>query len=185
MEEVIYNDLNKQMKNTIDHYTLEMSKIRTGRASTAMLDSVKVDYYGSRQSLKNIAHFSVPEPQLIVITPFDPSSLEMIESAIISSDLDMSPNNDGSVIRLNVPALTEERRQELIKFVHKIIEEGRVSIRNFRREANDKLKSLQKNEGLSEDNLKRALENVQESVDSSIAKLGELEKSKEKEFSSN
>ena len=182
MVEKIYNELDNQIKKTIDYYVVEIAKIRTGRASTSMLDGLKVDYYGSSQSLKNIAHFSVPEPQLIIITPFDPSSLEMIENAIIASDLGMNPNNDGNVIRLSVPALTEERRKELIKFVHKITEEAKISIRNFRREANDKLKSLQKNEGLSEDNLKRAFDNVQETVDNSIDKLSKIQNTKEKEI---
>ena len=181
MVDQIYNEIKVQMDKTILHYQNELTKIRTGRASSVMLDSVNVDYYGTMQPLKNIAHISVPESQMIVITPFDPSSLEMIEAAITSSDLGMNPNNDGNVIRLNVPSLTEERRKELIKHVHKIIEEGRVSIRNIRRDVNERIKKL-KDSGLSEDNIKRALDNVQESTDDSIKKLNGISETKEKEI---
>tara|TARA_B100001750_G_scaffold105242_1_gene83322 strand:+ start:160 stop:711 length:552 start_codon:yes stop_codon:yes gene_type:complete len=181
MVDQIYNEMKVQMDKTILHYQNELTKIRTGRASSVMLDSVNVDYYGTMQPLKNIAHISVPESQMIVITPFDPSSLEMIEAAITSSDLGMNPNNDGNVIRLNVPSLTEERRKELIKHVHKIIEEGRVSIRNIRRDVNERIKKL-KDSGLSEDNIKRALDNVQESTDDSIKKLNGISETKEKEI---
>ena len=181
MVEQIYMEMKNNMDKTIAYYQNELSKIRTGRASVTILDSVNVDYYGTMQPLKNIAHISVPEPQMIVITPFDPSSIEIIESSIVSSDLGMNPNNDGNVIRLSVPALTEERRKEIIKHVHKIIEEGRVSIRNIRREVNDKVKKL-KDEGLSEDNIKRALDNIQETTDDSIKKLNNIADSKEKEI---
>ena len=181
MVEKIYMEMKNNMDKTIAYYQNELSKIRTGRASVSILDSVNVDYYGTMQPLKNIAHISVPEPQMIVITPFDPSSIEIIESSIVSSDLGMNPNNDGNVIRLSVPALTEERRKEIIKHVHKIIEEGRVSIRNIRREVNDKVKKL-KDEGLSEDNIKRALDNIQETTDDSIKKLNNIADSKEKEI---
>ena len=177
----IYKDTEYRMGQAINHTQSELNKIRTGRASVAMLDSVNVDYYGAMQPLKNIAHISVPESQMIAITPFDPSSIEIIESAIVSSDLGMNPNNDGNVIRLSVPALTEERRVEITKHVHKIIEEGRVSIRNIRREVNDRIKKL-KDEGISEDNIKRALDNVQETTDDSIKKLNSISEAKEKEI---
>jgi len=181
MVEQIYTEMKNNMDKTIAYYQSELSKIRTGRASVTMLDSVSVDYYGTMQPLKNIAHISVPESQMILITPFDPSSIEIIESAITSSDLGMNPNNDGNVIRLSVPALTEERRKEIIKHVHKIIEEGRVSIRNIRRDVNDRVKKM-KDEGLSEDNVKRALDNIQETTDNSIKKLNSIAESKEKEI---
>ena len=118
---------------------------------------------------------------MIVVTPFDPSSLEMIESAILSSDLGMNPNNDGALIRLNIPALTEERRMEIIKYMHKIIEEGKISIRNIRREMNEKIKKM-KDDGVSEDNIKRALDNIQEFTDESIKKLDDMSAEKEKEI---
>ena len=181
MVESLLEEMQIQMDKTINHYQSELSKIRTGRASSSMLDSVQIDYYGTPQPLKNIAHISVPEAQMIVITPFDPSSIEIIESSINSSDLGMSPNNDGNVIRLNIPTLTEERRKEIIKHVHKIIEEGKVSLRNIRREINDKIKKL-KDEGLSEDNVKRGLNNVQEITDKSIKKISDLSASKEQEI---
>lgn len=181
MVESLLEEMQIQMDKTINHYQLELSKIRTGRASSSMLDSIQIDYYGTPQPLKNIAHISVPEAQMIVITPFDPSSIEIIESSINSSDLGMSPNNDGNVIRLNIPTLTEERRKEIIKHVHKIVEEGKVSLRNIRREINDKIKKL-KDEGLSEDNVKRGLTNVQEITDKSIKKISDLSASKEKEI---
>ena len=181
MLDQIYNEMKSQMQKTIIHYKDELVKIRTGRASTTMLDSVSVDYYGTPQPLKNIAHISVPEAQMIVVTPFDPSSLEMIESAILSSDLGMNPNNDGTLIRLNIPALTEERRMEIIKYMHKIIEEGKISIRNIRREMNEKIKKM-KDDGVSEDNIKRALDNIQEFTNESIKKLDDMSAEKEKEI---
>ena len=147
-----------------------------------MLDIIKVDYYGTSTPLNNISNISSPSPELIVIQPFDPSSLEMIEKAIISSDLGMSPNNDGNIIRLNVPPLTEERRSELIKVVHKYIEDAKVSIRNIRRDANESLKKFEKSGDLSEDNLKRALDNIQELTDEYIEKLDNIQKLKEKDI---
>ena len=181
MLDQLYAEMKSQMQKTIAHYKDELVKIRTGRASATMLDSVSVDYYGTPQPLKNIAHVSVPEAQMIVVTPFDPSSLDMIESAILSSDLGMNPNNDGALIRLNIPALTEERRMEITKYMHKIIEEGKVSIRSIRRDMNDKIKRM-KDDGISEDNAKRALDNVQEFTDESIKKLDTMAADKEKEI---
>ena len=141
-----------------------------------------MDYYGTPTPLNNISNISSPSPELIIIQPFDPSSLEMIEKAIISSDLGMSPNNDGNIIRLNVPPLTEERRSELIKVVHKYIEDAKVSIRNIRRDANESLKKFEKSGDLSEDNLKRALDNIQELTDEYIEKLDNIQKLKEKDI---
>ena len=182
MLDQVYNEMKSQMQKTIIHYKDELVKIRTGRASATMLDSVSVDYYGTPQALKNIAHISVPEAQMIVVTPFDPSSLDMIESAIMSSDLGMSPSNDGNVIRLNIPALTEERRKELVKFLHKTIEEGRISVRNIRRDGNDQIKKLQNDEGMSEDNVKIELGNIQDLTNDFIEKLNTLQSIKEKEI---
>ena len=182
MVEKIYNNIKNNMHKTIEHYQKEVSKIRTGRASSTMLDSILVDYYGTPQPLKNMSNVSTPEAQLIVITPFDPSSLEMIEAAISSADLGMSPNNDGSVIRLNVPVLTEERRKDLVKILHQTIEEGRVSIRNIRRDGNDQIKKLQSDENLSEDNVKIELDNIQDLTNQYIDKLNSLQSDKEKEI---
>ncbi len=178
----IFVDTKDRMSKAVDHYRGEVATVRTGRASSNMLDSIKVDYYGTMTPLSNMAHVTVPEGQLIVVQPFDPTSIESIEKAILSSDVGLSPNNDGNVIRLNVPALTEERRQEFVKVVHKIIEEGRVAIRNIRRDANDHLKKLEKDHELSEDNLKRALDNIQETTDSFINDLNTIQDAKEKEL---
>ncbi len=182
MENEIYSDIKNRMIKTIEHYNHEVAIIRTGRASSDILDAVKVDYYGTLSPLKNIAHVSVPEAQSILIQPFDPTSLEAIEKAIVGSELGLSPNNDGNLIRLNIPVLTEERRKELVKVVHKTIEEGRIAIRNLRREANEQLKDLEKDHSISEDNLKRALDNIQELTDEFIKKLNDIQDAKEKEI---
>ena len=178
----LFIDVKDRMNKAVEHYRHEVSTIRTGRASTSILDGVKVDYYGTQSPLSNIAHITVPEGQLIVIQPFDPSSLEFIEKAIIASDVGITPNNDGNVIRLNIPSLTEERRKELMKVVNKIIEEGRVAVRNIRRDANDHLKQSEKDHDLSEDNLKRATDNIQEMTDEHIKSLNTIQEAKEKEI---
>ena len=178
----VFMDIKEKMTKAVDHCREEVSTVRTGRASSNILDLIKVDYYGTMTPLTNMAHVSVPEAQLIVVQPFDPTSLESIERAILSSDVGLTPNNDGNVIRLNIPALTEERRKEFIKIVHKMIEDGRVSIRNNRRETNDNLKKIEKDGELSEDNLKRALDNVQETTDEFIKELNGLQEMKEKEL---
>ena len=178
----LFVDVKDRMNKAVDHYRHEVSTIRTGRASANILDVVKVDYYGTPTPLNNIAHVTVPEGQLIVIQPFDPSSLEFIEKAIMSSDVGLTPNNDGSVIRLNIPTLTEERRKDLVKVVHKIIEEGRVAVRNIRRDANDLLKKSEKDNDLSEDNLRRATDNIQEMTDEHIKNLNQIEEAKEKDI---
>tara|TARA_Y100000996_G_scaffold322826_1_gene258893 strand:- start:331 stop:885 length:555 start_codon:yes stop_codon:yes gene_type:complete len=182
MENEIYSDIKNRMIKTVEHYNHEVAIIRTGRASADVLDSIKVDYYGTMSPLKNIAHVSVPEAQSILIQPFDPSSLEAIEKAIVTSDLGLSPNNDGNLIRLNIPALTEDRRKDLVRVVHKTIEEGRIGIRNLRRDANEQLKELEKNNEISEDNLKRSLDNIQELTDDFIGKLNIIQDEKEKEI---
>ena len=178
----LFVDVKDRMNKAVDHYRHEVSTIRTGRASANILDVVKVDYYGTPTPLNNIAHVTVPEGQLIVIQPFDPSSLEFIEKAIMSSDVGLTPNNDGSVIRLNIPTLTEERRKDLVKVVHKIIEDGRVAVRNIRRDANDLLKKSEKDNDLSEDNLRRATDNIQEMTDEHIKNLNQIQEAKEKDI---
>ena len=178
----LFVDVKDRMNKAVEHYRHEVSTIRTGRASANILDVVKVDYYGTPTPLNNIAHVTVPEGQLIVIQPFDPSSLEFIEKAIMSSDVGLTPNNDGSVIRLNIPTLTEERRKDLVKVVHKIIEEGRVAVRNIRRDANDLLKKSEKDNDLSEDNLRHATDNIQEMTDEHIKNLNQIQEAKEKDI---
>ena len=178
----LFNDVKVRMKKAIEHYRYEVASIRTGRASASVLDGIKVDYYNTPTLINNIAHVTVPEGQLIVIQPFDPNSLEIIEKSIIASDIGLTPNNDGNVIRLNIPSLTEERRKELMKVVHKIIEEGRVAVRNVRRDANDHLKKHEKDHDLSEDNLRRAMDNIQEMTNDHIKDLNQVQDSKEKEI---
>ena len=171
-----------KMTSSVSHFTKELNGLRTGRASTNILDSVKVDFYGTMNPLNNIALISTPDSQLITIQPYDPNALEAIEKAIIDSDVDLNPNNDGSIIRLSIPPLTEERRKEFVKLVHKIIEEGRVSIRNIRRDSNDKLKNLEKSNSISEDTLKIELENIQGLTDEFVEKLNTIQSNKEKEI---
>jgi len=182
MLDKIYLDAKDSMDKVIIHYQQEISIIRTGRASKDILDIVKVDYYGSMVALNTIANISAPDPQMILIQPFDISSIDQVEKAIITSDLGMNPNNDGKVIRLIVPPLTEERRTELVRLVHKLIEDGRISIRNVRRDSNDKLKKAEKDHDISEDNLKRFLDNIQELTDEYIKKLNDIQENKEKEI---
>ena len=181
MVDEIFNNGKQRMIKALEHCSYEVSQIRTGRASTNILDNIKVDYYGTPSQLKTIAHVSAPDAQLLLVQPFDPTSLELIEKAIVASDVGLSPNNDGNVIRLAVPVLTEERRKELMKTVHKFAEEGKISIRNIRRDVNDQLKN-EKDNGLSEDNFKRSLDNVQELTDEYIKKVDSIVSQKEKDI---
>ena len=141
-----------------------------------------VDYYGIPTPMNQLASISIPEPRVLMIQPWDKQSMSDFEQSVLKSDLGLIPNNDGNVIRLNIPALTEERRKEFIKVVHKMIEDGRVSMRNIRRDVNDHLKKMEKDGELSEDNLKRALDNVQETTDEFIKELNDLQEMKEKEL---
>jgi len=178
----IYIETKESMSKVINHYQKEISIIRTGRASKDILDIVKVDYYGSQVPLNNIANITSPDPQMILVQPFDVSSLEIIEKSIQAADLGMNPSNDGKIIRLTIPPLTEERRTELIKLVHKLIEDGRIAIRNIRRDSNDSLKKIEKNHEISEDDLKRSLDNIQEITNEYIEQLNNIQKNKEKEI---
>jgi len=180
--EKFYNETTENMNKVIQHYQREVSIIRTGRASKDILDIVKVDYYGSMVPLNTIANITAPDSSMILVQPFDISSIEVIEKAIHEAQLGLNPNNDGKVIRLSVPPLTEERRNELIKFVHKLIEEGKVSVRNVRRDSNDKIKLSQKNNEISEDDLKRGLDKIQTITNDFIDKLVKIQTVKEKEI---
>jgi ribosome recycling factor len=176
-----YVQLKTRMDKAVEDFRREMAATRTGRASVHMMDNVRVDYYGEQMPLNQIATVHAPEPQLITIQPFDPSSLGGIEKAIRTADLGLNPMNDGKMIRVPVPALTEERRKEMVKHLHKILEEHRTAIRNIRRDGNDAIKKAMKDKKIAEDDEKRALEEIQKLTDDEIKKMEELSKGKEKE----
>jgi ribosome recycling factor len=170
------------MEKTLEHLTREFAGLRAGRANPAMLDRILVDYYGSPTPINQLANIGVPEPRLLVIQPWDKSSIPDIEKAIMKSDLGVNPSNDGNVIRIAIPSLTEERRKELVKVVRKRAEESKVAIRNIRREANDSLKALEKNGQISEDEQKKRLEEVQKITDNHIKEIDKLAGGKEKDI---
>jgi ribosome recycling factor len=158
-----------------------LASIRTGRASISLLDPIKVDYYGTPTPLNQVATLHVPEPSLITIQPWDASQINSIEKAIRSSDLGLNPSNDGKLIRVPIPALTAERRKELVKHLHGVAEDHRVGLRNIRRDANEAVKKLQKDKAISEDDERRALDEIQKLTDSYMQKVDQLAKAKEKE----
>jgi len=169
------------MEKAVEDFRKAMAGVRTGRASVHMLDGVTVDYYGSQMPLNQIAQVHAPEPQLITVQPFDPSSLGAIEKAIRGGDLGLNPMNDGKLIRVPVPPLTQERRQDMVKVLHRILEEHRTAVRNIRRDGNDAIKKSLKDKKISEDEEKRALDEIQKLTDDEIRKMEEMSKAKEKE----
>ncbi|HCW75188.1 MAG TPA: ribosome recycling factor [Candidatus Marinimicrobia bacterium] len=175
----IYRDADDRMKKAVEHIHHEFTGVRTGRASSTLLEGIKVDYYGSPTPLNQVASISVPEPRLINVQPWDKSMLSTIEKAILTSDLGLNPSNDGQIVRIPIPALTDDRRKELVRHIHKLAEEGRVAVRNVRRDVNDTIKKLENSHEVSEDNAKRALENTQEITNKYIAEIDELVKKKE------
>ncbi len=175
----LFAEVKKRMDTQIDHVRRELGGVRTGRASVTILDSVHVDAYGSHVPLNQVASLSIPEPTLIVAQPFDPTLMGVIEKAIRASNLGLNPTNDGKVVRIPIPSLTEERRKELSKLVHKHAEEGRNGIRQVRRDANDKLKKLLKDHGISEDDERRGLDEVQKLTDQHIGLIDDLQKKKD------
>jgi ribosome recycling factor len=177
----IYLQLKARMDKAVEDFRRETAATRTGRANVHMLDTVSVDYYGSQMPLNQIAQVHAPEPQLITVQPFDPSSLTAIEKAIRSADLGLNPMNDGKMIRVPVPPLTEERRKEMVKHLHRILEEHRTAIRNIRRDGNDAIKKTMKDKKITEDDEKRALDEIQKLTDGEIKKMEEMSKAKEKE----
>lgn len=178
----IHKDAEERMKKAVENTRSELSKIRTGKASPALVDSLRVQYYGSSVPLKQVASIGTPEPRLITIQPWDKSIIGEIEKAIMQSDLGLNPANDGTVIRLPIPQLTEERRKDLVRVCHKLAEEGRIAVRNIRRDANDSLKKLQKNNEISEDEMHVALDDVQKLTDTYIQQIDEHLKHKEEEI---
>ena len=178
----IQNKLQQQMEKTIEALKHEFSTIRAGRANAQMLDKIRVDYYGTPTPINQVGSISVPEPRTLMINPWDKSAMKDIETAIRNSDLGLNPTNDGEVIRLNVPALTEERRKELCKQAKKASEEFKVRLRNERRDANDKLKKLEKEGEITEDDLKKAQDNVQKMTDKYTKDVDVLLEVKEKDI---
>jgi len=170
-----------KMDKALQFLQQELAGLRTGKAHPSLVDTITVDYYGTPTRLRDIASISTPEPRLIVIKAFDPSSLGLIEKAIIAANIGITPMNDGRLIRVPIPELSEERRKEMVKMAGRTTEEQRVAIRNIRRDANDQVKSLQKNGDITEDERDSALEDVQKSTDEHIKKMDELLATKEKE----
>lgn len=179
MKEEILAELKKKMVKTFDAFTHELMGIRTGRASTAILDNIKVDYYGTITPLKAIATLSVPESRAITIQPWDISQIHAIEKAILSSDLGLNPSNDGKIIRISIPQLTEQRRKDLVKITKKFGEECKVALRNHRRDANEAMKKLEKEKMMTQDELKKSQGDVQVLTDAKIAKVDEFLTQKE------
>jgi len=171
-----------RMDQAVEHVRQELATLRTGRANPRMVDHVKVEYYGSNQPLKTLANISAPEPRLLVVEPYDKTQIGNIMKAIQLADLGLNPISDGNVIRLPIPELTEERRKELVKVAHQVVEEGKVTMRNVRRDANNDLKQLAKDHDISEDNLHRAMDNFQTLTDEHIVILDELLATKEQEI---
>jgi ribosome recycling factor len=178
----LFSEVKKRMDTQIEHVRRELGGVRTGRASVTILDSVHVEAYGSMMPLNQVASLSIPEPTLIVAQPFDPSLMGAVEKAIRASNLGLNPTNDGKVVRIPIPALTDERRKELSRLVHKHAEEGRNGIRQVRRDANDKLKKLLKDHSISEDDERRGLDEVQKMTDQHVLLIDELQKKKDGEL---
>jgi ribosome recycling factor len=172
----------QRMDGAIEALRREFAGVRTGKASPALLDTVKVEAYGSMLPLNQVGTVSAPEPRMLTVQPWDKSQLKAIEKALRESDLGLNPSNDGSIIRIPIPALTEERRKEYVRLLHKLTEEARVAVRNVRRDANDEIKHRQKDEGLSEDDIRREQAEVQKLTDQYIARIEELMKHKEAEI---
>ena len=180
-KEVLHNTEEK-MKKACESVAREFSEIRTGRASPALVEGLHIDYYGTPTLLKQLASISVPDAHLIVIQPWDITAIAEIEKAIMKSNLGITPSNDGKLIRLSIPPLSKERRQELAKVVHNMAEEGRVSLRTIRRDAKEALEKLEKDKVIAEDDKFRGIDELQKLVDKYIAKIDELLKNKEKEI---
>jgi ribosome recycling factor len=172
----------QEMKRAVEATLKNFNSVRTGRASVSLVEGIHVDYHGTMTPLNQLASLAVPERRLITIQPWDPSAVQAIEKAILKSDLGITPTSDGKVIRLTVPTLTEERRKELVKVIHKMAEEGRVIIRNHRRDANDALKKMEKAKQVSEDEVRKGNELIQDLTNKMIKSLDELLAKKEKEI---
>jgi len=175
-------EINEHMDKSVEVIAGELSTVRTGKASPSLLDLVKVDAYGQQMPLNQLAQVSAPEPRLLVVQPYDPSQIDVIEKALMASDLGLTPSNDGKVIRLPIPPLTEERRKELVRVTHKIAEEGRIAIRNIRHDANKSVQQRERNGEISEDEMHRKLKEIQDLTDEHVRKIDEMLERKEKEI---
>jgi len=182
MTDEVLSDLNKEMEQTLTKFRRELARTRSGRASTALLDGIMVDYYGTKTPLNQLAGITVPEPRLLLLQPYDKGALHEIERSIQQSDLGLNPINDGKVIRIPIPELTAERRRDLVKHLHKVTEEYRVSVRNHRRDAIDMLKALEKDKEITEDDLHRTQEKVQQVTNEYIERVDKVLKAKEEEI---
>jgi ribosome recycling factor len=171
-----------KMAAAVESFRAELSRLRTGRASLAVLDGVTVDYYGTQTPINQVASLSVPDPTTIVIAPWEPKVLADVEKALLRSNLGLTPNNDGKVVRLVIPALTEERRRDLVKVAHEAAEHTRNAIRQVRRDGNDRIKKMEKDKKISEDELHNGLDRIQKLTDAYVAKVGEILERKEKEI---
>ncbi|MBV9339805.1 MAG: ribosome recycling factor [Acidobacteria bacterium] len=176
-----YVQMKGRMDRAVDDFRKALVATRTGRASVHMLDGVNIDYYGSPMPLNQIAQVHAPEAQLITVQPFDPTQLSSIEKAIRAAELGLNPMNDGKIIRVPVPPLTEERRREMVKHLHKVLEEHRTAVRNIRRDGNEAIKKALKEKKITEDEEKRAMEEIQKLTDDEIKKMEDMSKAKEKE----
>jgi ribosome recycling factor len=181
MNEAIFTQLQKEMDGSVGALRKELGKLRTGRASTALLENIMVEYYGATTPLNQLSTLSAPEPRLLVIQPFDRSAMAEIERAILKSDLGLTPNNDGKIIRIPIPQLTEERRKDLVKHVKKVAEEYRVSVRNHRRVAIEHLKEAEKKKEITADDAKHGQDRVQKITDDFIGRIDKVVKAKEEE----
>lgn len=175
-------DTEDKMDKTVQFLQQEMTGLRTGKANPALVENISVDYYGTPTRLRDISNISTPEPRLIVINPFDPSSLGLIEKAIVAANIGITPMNDGRLIRVPIPELSEERRKDMVKMAGRITEEQRISVRNIRRDSNEQIKTLQKNGDITEDDRDAALDQIQKSTDAHIRKMDEMLTAKEKEI---
>ena len=182
MPKTVLTDAEEKMKKSIEVVKHELTSVRTGRASTSLLDTVRVDYYGTPTPIAQVANVSTPDARLIVVQPWERNMIGPIEKAIMKADLGLNPTNDGSLIRLPVPPLTEERRKDMSRLVHKYAEEGRNAVRMVRRDANERLKKLLKDHKISEDDERRALDEVQKITDQHVTMIDDLQKKKDGEL---
>ncbi len=178
----VLNDAKSRMKKTISAQQTKLGNIRTGRANPAILDGIKVDYYGAKTPLRQLANVAAPDPRLLVVQVFDKTAVGAVDKAIRAADIGLNPQAEGNLLRLPVPQLNDERRRELVKYAHTLIEEGKVSVRNIRRDANDMLKELENDNEISEDDLHKGLDDIQKMTDKYIEELDKMYTNKEKDI---